>query len=123
MYGVVLFVAMTSAGPSCHCGSGPAICCPERHGCCGTIQFFWGPPAGMGALSEEDARIWNAYLAALTHTERAEVLELWKRADEAGRMKLMGQVKEMQPPDKGREPDREVRNSERTGRRVASNRR
>ena len=62
--------------------------------------------------------MWSAYVEALRGAERADVLDLWKNADEAGRLKLIAQVKAMQPSDK----DREVRTPHRAGRRVASNR-
>jgi hypothetical protein len=122
MYGVVLFAAMASAGPSCHCHSGPVLCCPVSYGCCGVVRFFWTATPYGGTASPEDAKVWSAYVEALRDAELADVLDLWKKADEAGRRKLLAQVKGMRPADKDREPDREVRTPHRSGRRVASNR-
>ena len=122
MYGVILFAAMASAGPSCHCHSGPDLCCPVSHGCCGVVRFFWvATPAG-GTVSPEDAKLWGAYLAALGDGERGDAIELWKQTDDAGRLKLLAQVRAMQPRDKDREPDREVRSPHRSGRWAVSNR-
>ena len=75
-----------------------------------------------GLASPEDARLWNAYVAALRGAERADVLELWNTADEVGRQKMIAQVRAMQPPEKEREPEREVRAPHRSGGRVAFNR-
>ena len=109
MYGIVLIAAMTSAGPGCHCQSGPAICCPVTNGCCGVIQWNWMGTPAVGASSPEDGKIWNTYLEALTPTERADVLDIWNKTDDAGRQKLIVQVKAMKAPTKDREVDREVR--------------
>ena len=113
MYGIVLIAAMTSAGPGCHCQSGPVLCCPVSHGCCGVIQWNWIGSGVSGTMATEDSRLWNTYLEALSYSERADLQELWKSADDAGRLKLIAQVKAMRPPnkDKDREADREVRRS------------
>jgi hypothetical protein len=97
MYGVVLFAAMASAGPSCHCHSGPALCCPVSHGCCGVVRFFWAATPYAGVASAGDAKLWSDYLAALGDAERADVMALWKQSDEAGRLKLIAQVKANSP--------------------------
>lgn len=121
MYGVVLFAAMASAGPSCHCQAGPGLCCPVSCACCGEVRFFWSAVPYAGTVSTEDAKLWSTYVEALRDAERADVLDLWKKADEAGRQKMIAQVRSMQPPDKEREPDREVRAPHRSSR-LASHR-
>jgi len=124
MYGVVLIAAMTGVGPSYHCNSGPVLCCPVSHGCCGVIQYFMPAPYS-GTLTAQDAKDWGAYVDALRDSERADAVELWKKLDDAGRKKLLIQVRAMKSPDreKEKEPDKEVRGSIRPGHRLASNRR
>ena len=122
MYAVVLIAAMTSAGPSCHCQSGPVLCCPAYHGCCGVIQFFWTAPALVGLISPEDAKLWKDYTEALTDSERGDVQELWKKTDDAGRLELIAQVRAMRTTNKAPEPDREVKKPIRAGCQMASNR-
>ena len=114
MYGIVLIAAMTSAGPGCHCQSGPVLCCPVTCGCCGVIHFHWVATSIGSAISPSDSKLWNTYLDALTQSERADVLDLWKRSDDAGRQKLIAQIKAMRVPTKDRELDREVRKQTRS---------
>ena len=122
MYAVVLIAAMTSAGPSCHCQSGPVLCCPAYHGCCGVIQFFWTEPGIAGSISSEDTKLWNAYIEALADSERGEVQDHWKKTDDAGRLKLIAQVRAMRTINKDKEPDREVKKPTRSSRQLVSNR-
>ena len=110
MYGVVLFAAMASAGPSCHCQAGPAYCCPVSCGCCGEVRFFWSATSYAGAVVSRGRQ------ASGTPTSRRcgspSARTCWtcgSKADEAGRQKMIAQVRSMQPADKEREPDREVR--------------
>ena len=122
MYGVVLFAAMASAGPSCHSHAGPALCCPVSCACCGEVRFFGSATPYAGAIASGDAKLWSTYVEALRDAERADVLDLWKQTDEAGRQKMIAQIRTMSPPEKEKEPDREVRAPNRSGRRLVSHR-
>ena len=123
MYAVVLLAAMTSSGPSCYCQSAPILCCPVSHGCCGVIHFFWNAPTIVGLISPDDAKLWKDYVAALDDSERNDMQELWKKADDEGRLKLIAQVRGMRPSRPAPEPEREEKTSTRPARAVASNRR
>lgn len=105
MYGLIFLAALAGTCPMGGCGPGiggtaaggwavPAewTACKAAHPLAGLVVLFFEKAPGVGPVVEQE---WREYIALLPYEEQCEFMGLWHRADVAGRMCLINQVRLM----------------------------
>lgn len=105
MYGLIFLAALAGTCPMGGCGPGIGdvgaggwavppewTACKPANPLAGLVVLFFEKAPGVGPAVEQE---WREYLDLLPYEEQCEFMGLWHRADVAGRMCLINQVRLM----------------------------